>query len=81
VRTLRWVSGLAWVGSWWIILMEIFRWHHMDTRLRFTPPEPPAGVHAEPHAGLPVIAACGCACLAPVVFLAATAAGYARRPR
>ena len=81
MRALRWVSGLAWAGSWWIIVMEIFRWHHMDTRLRFTPPKPPPGVHDEPHAGLPVIAACVCACLAPVVFLAATGVACARPRR
>jgi len=43
-RRLLWaVLGVAlvlWAGSWRIIHLEVTRWHHMDSRLRFTTPSP-----------------------------------------
>jgi hypothetical protein len=81
MRLLRWASGTLWIGSWTIIVLEVFRWHHMSRTLHFTPPKPPPGMHVQPHAGLPLIAACACAVAAPVVFLGATAARLVRGRR
>ncbi|OXM59721.1 hypothetical protein [Amycolatopsis vastitatis] len=39
------VASVLWTGSWRIIYLEVTRWHHMDSHLRFTMPSP----------GLPVI--------------------------
>ena len=69
IRLVQWASGCLWLGSWLIILQEITRWHHMNWKLRFTPPQPPPGFQGQAHAGLPVISACVCAGIAPVVFL------------
>ena len=61
-RSTRWLWWLLaivlalWAGSWRVIYLEVTRWHHMDSRLRFTPPPVPAGAPL-PKAGLPVIAA------------------------
>ncbi|MFG1644103.1 hypothetical protein ACGFMK_27780 [Amycolatopsis sp. NPDC049252] len=73
---LRW-AGLAaavvlWAGSWRIIYLEVTRWHHMDSHLRFTPPPVPPGSPA-PSAGLPVITALVVAGAAPVVTVVAAA--------
>lgn len=71
-RYLWWLLGLAlllWAGSWRVIYLEVTRWHHMDTRLRFTPPTGPSRDMA-PHPGLPVIAAVVTACAAPLLTAA-----------
>ncbi|MET7991854.1 hypothetical protein ABZU76_13165 [Amycolatopsis sp. NPDC005232] len=70
-RGLWWLlaTGLAaWAGSWRIIHLEVTRWHHLDSRLRFTPPPAPPGSPA-PHAGLPVIMALAVAGAAPLVSI------------
>ncbi len=64
MRTLRWLSGAAWIVSWRIVYLEIFRWHHMSRTLRFTGPP-----GARP--GLPVRAIRACAIVSPLVFLSA----------
>lgn len=71
-RYLWWLLGLAlvlWAGSWRVIYLEVTRWHHMDTRLRFTPPTGPSRDMA-PHPGLPVIAAVVTAYAAPLLTVA-----------
>lgn len=49
-----------WAGSWRIMYLEVTRWHHMDSRMRFTTPSP----------GLPVITARAVAGAAPATALA-----------
>lgn len=61
-----------WVGSWRIIYLEVTRWHHMDSHLRFTPPPVPPG-SPTPSAGLPLITALVVAAATPVGTLAAAA--------
>jgi hypothetical protein len=79
VRALHWISGLAWIASWRIIYLEVFRWHHMTKTLRFSgPPTPPGGIPARP--GLPLRAACFAAVTAPLIFLATAFAGRTSRP-
>lgn len=63
MRTLRWLSAAAWIFSWRIVYLEIFRWHHMSRTLRFTGPP-----GAKP--GIPVRAIRACAVLSPLTFLA-----------
>lgn len=63
-RLIRAVLGAAlvlWAGSWRIIYLEVTRWHHMDSRLRFTTPSP----------GMPVITLRIVAGAAPATALAA----------
>ncbi|HEV3361560.1 MAG TPA: hypothetical protein VG247_32485 [Pseudonocardiaceae bacterium] len=62
MRTVRWLSAAAWIFSWRIVYLEIFRWHHMSRTLRFTGPP-----GAKP--GIPVRAIRVCAVASPVVFL------------
>ena len=69
IKRVRWISVGAWLFSWRIIYLEIFRWQHMTKTLRFNPPPPPPGTDVEPKAGLPLKAVCACAVAAPLVFL------------
>lgn len=74
-RGLWWLLGtalVAWAGSWRVIYLEVTRWHHMNSHLRFTPPPVPPGA-PPPHAGLPVIMTLSVAGTAPLLtVLAAT---------
>lgn len=72
MRVIRWTSGLLWIGSWFLMFLEVFRWHHMTKTLRFNA-TPPPGVHGQGHPGGPLIAAWVVAIAAPLVFLIATA--------
>jgi hypothetical protein len=63
------IASALWAGSWRIIYLEVTRWHHMDTHLRFTPPDAPG---ADPSPGLPVITAVIVAAAAPPTALIAT---------
>jgi hypothetical protein len=74
----RWLSGLAWVGSWRIIYLEIFRWRHLTRTVRFNPPPPHPG-WPTPKPGLPLQASRVVAIAAPAVYIAATIVGR-RRP-
>ena len=56
MRWRRWGSAVAWVFSWRVIYLEIFRWRHMTPTLRFNAPPPPPGVDRQPKPGLPLIA-------------------------
>jgi hypothetical protein len=89
MRMIRWTSGLLWIGSWYLMFLEVFRWHHMTKTLRFNPtpppgahgrvnPTPPPGVHVRAHPGGPLIAAWVCAIGAPLVFIITTAVRYRR---
>jgi hypothetical protein len=79
MRWLRWVSGMVWAFSWYTIYLEIFRWQHMTKSLRFNPPPPMPGTNRPPKAGIPLKALCVSSVAAPLVFLAATIAGRARK--
>ncbi|WP_143086124.1 hypothetical protein [Amycolatopsis saalfeldensis] len=73
------LAAVAWAGSWRVLYLEVNRWHHMDSRLRFTPPPSPPGAPV-PHAGLPVLTARAVAVTAPVLTIALllSAAGRCR---
>lgn len=43
LRIAMWLTGGAWVLSWFIMGLEIFRWHHMTPSLHLNPPLPPPG--------------------------------------
>jgi hypothetical protein len=71
VRLVRWASGLLWIGSWFLMVLEVFYWHHMTRSLRFDP-TPPPGVHGEGHPGGPLVAAWVVALVSPLVFFVST---------
>jgi hypothetical protein len=72
MRTVRWLGGVVWIGSWYLMYLEITRWRHVKPSLAFNPPppDPVTGMRARP--GEPLIllyVACVTAPLAVVASL------------
>jgi hypothetical protein len=79
VRRLKWVSGILWIWSWFIVYLEIFRWHHMTKSLRFNPPPPLPGTNIKPQPGLPLITALTASAVAPPVFIVVVIVDWVRK--
>lgn len=69
------ITAALWLLGWFIIFLEIFRWHHMTMSLRFSGPPaipgyppPRAGGFLRGSAGLSVIAPLTCVALVILRF-------------
>ena len=80
VRHVIWVSGIAWIVSWFCLGLEIFYWHHVTTTLHLNPPQVPHG-YPKPQPGQFLLSVLAGSALGPVVFLAATIAARAGKSR
>ena len=80
LRRVLWVSGIAWIASWFILSREIFHWHHVTKTLRLNPPKVPPG-YPKPRPGLPLLLVLAGSALAPIVFLTAAIAAQADKVR
>ena len=80
LRRVLWVSGIAWIVSWYLLGLEIFHWHHVTKTLRLNPPKAPPG-YPEPKPGIPLLSVLGGSALAPIVFLVAAIAARGDRLR
>jgi hypothetical protein len=70
----RWLAAGVWAGSWYLMYLEITRWHHVKPSLAFNvPPADDTGIH--PHPGLPLLALYVACVAAPITVLTL------RRPR
>src|SRR2546423_14960925 len=72
------VSGLLWAASWWVIYLEIHRWHHMTPGLRLNPPPTPSG-YPPAKPGEFLIGAIVASVVAPVVCAVLLALSWTRR--
>lgn len=54
MRFAKWLAGAVWVGSWYLMYLEITRWHHVKPSLAFNSDLEPAN-GMQPHPGLPLI--------------------------
>jgi hypothetical protein len=62
VRSVRWLGTGAWIGSWYLMYLEITRWHHVKPSLAFNPGPPSAtGVPPRPGRPLKILYAAGIA--------------------
>lgn len=68
LRRALWIAGLVWIASWYVIYLEIYRWHHMTRSFQLNPPPSPVGL-APPHPGQFLLAARFLSLTAPVAFL------------
>ncbi|HEY0452346.1 hypothetical protein [Actinophytocola sp.] len=71
MRLVTWLGGLGWAGSWYLMYLEVTRWHHVKPSLAFNSELPSVG-GMRPHPGLPLIllyVACVAAPLTVVVGL------------
>jgi hypothetical protein len=72
MRLAKWVGGAMWAGSWYLMYLEITRWHHVKPSLAFnSDPLPGSGIRPRP--GLPLILVYATSAVAPMVVVAALA--------
>jgi hypothetical protein len=69
MRLATWSSGVVWAGSWYMMYLEITRWHHVKPSLAFNSDVDPA-TGLRPHPGLPLILLYTACAVAPAVVLA-----------
>lgn len=80
LRRVMWVSGIAWIVSWFCLGLEIFYWHHVTKTLHLNPPKVPAG-YPRPQPGQFLLSVLAGSALAPAVFVIAAVAARAGKSR
>jgi hypothetical protein len=54
MRFATWLAGGVWIGSWYLMYLEITRWHHVKPSLAFNSDMDPA-TGFRPRPGRPLI--------------------------
>jgi hypothetical protein len=68
----------VWIGSWYLMYLEITRWHHVKPTLTFNSEiSHPAGV--QPHPGMPLLLLYLACVAAPFLVLVGTVLNVRRR--
>jgi len=80
LRHVIWVSGIAWIVSWFCLGLEIFYWHHVTTTLHLNLSNVPPG-YPKPRPGGFLLSVLAGSALAPAVFLAAAIVTRADKSR
>jgi len=66
---MKWVGGAVWAGSWYLMYLEITRWHHVKPSLAFnSEPDPVTGIRPRP--GQPLILLYVASVAAPLMVMA-----------
>jgi hypothetical protein len=69
MRFAKWLAGMVWIGSWYLMYLEITRWHHVKPSLAFnSDPVPETGIRPRP--GQPLILLYIACVAAPLVVVA-----------
>ncbi len=50
---MKWLGCGVWAGSWYLMYLEVTRWHHVKPSLAFNPP-PVREDETQPRPGLPL---------------------------
>jgi len=69
MRVARWLGGVVWIGSWYLMYLEITRWHHVKPSLAFNS-DPAPGTGITPRPGLPLKLLYVACVAAPLVVVA-----------
>jgi hypothetical protein len=72
MRLAKWLGGAVWIGSWYMMYLEITRWHHVKPSLAFNPGPPMPGTDIRPHPGQPLVLLYIAGVAAPLLAIAAT---------
>jgi hypothetical protein len=72
MRLAKWLGGAVWIGSWYMMYLEITRWHHVKPSLAFNPGPPIPGTDIRPHPGQPLVLLYIACVAAPLLAIAAT---------
>ncbi|MEU9448938.1 hypothetical protein [Streptomyces sp. NPDC048277] len=54
MRYAKWLGGAMWIGSWYLMYLEVTRWHHVKPSLAFNS-DPIPGTDIRPRPGQPLI--------------------------
>jgi hypothetical protein len=54
MRFAKWLTGAVWIGSWYLMYLEITRWHHVKPSLAFNS-DVVSETGMRPSPGLPLI--------------------------
>jgi hypothetical protein len=65
-----WLAGPVWLGSWYLMYLEITRWHHVKPSLAFNS-DPIPGTDIRPRPGRPLILLYIACVVSPVVVVRA----------
>jgi hypothetical protein len=69
MRLAKWLGGAVWLGSWYLMYLEITRWHHVKPSLAFNS-DPLPGTGIRPRPGQPLILLYIACAAAPLVVVA-----------
>ena len=70
MRLAKWIGGAVWAGSWYLMYLEITRWHHVKPSLAFNSDlEPKYGLRPRP--GIPLILLYVACVVAPLAVVGA----------
>jgi hypothetical protein len=69
MRFAKWLGSAVWIGSWYLMLLEIRRWHHVKPSLAFNS-DPIPGTGIRPRPGMPLILVYIACVPAPLVVVA-----------
>jgi hypothetical protein len=70
MRFVKWLAGAVWIGSWYLMYLEITRWHHVKPSLAFNS-DPIPGTGIRPRPGKPLLLVYVACVAAPTVVVAA----------
>jgi hypothetical protein len=79
MRATRWVGGLGclvWLGSWYLMYLEVTRWHHVTPSLAFN-----SDLGPDAHPGQALILLYAACVAAPLAVLATVLTALVRRQR
>jgi hypothetical protein len=71
MRFVKWLGCGVWAGSWYLMYLEVTRWHHVKPSLAFNPP-PVSADGVRPRPGLPLILLYGACAVFPLAVVAAS---------
>ena len=77
LRRATWPAAAVWLGSWYLMRLEITRWHHVRPSLLLDPPELP-GTGPRAHPGVPLLLLYGACAAAPPLAVVGTLARLRR---
>ena len=79
MRAVRWIGGVVWIGSWYLMYLEITRWRHVKPSLAFNPPPPDPVTGTQPRPGEPLILLYVACVTAPLAVVASLLSGLSGR--
>jgi hypothetical protein len=79
MRFAKWLGGAVWIGSWYLMFLEITRWRHVKPSLAFNS-DPIPGTGIQPRPGMPLILLYIAHVAAPLVIVAGLVMQIRARP-